>query len=76
MFVVLCIMLSVCGSVVEDIGKGRQRLANLEAIYLLTPTHKSIQRLIDDFVDPNRTQYKCAHVYFTEGIQSIFANII
>ena len=60
-------MESIAVLVVEDIGKGRQPLPNLEAIYLLTPIDKSIRQLVVDFQNPNSTQYKLAHVYFTEG---------
>lgn len=39
----------------------------MEAIYLITPNEKSVQGLMSDFQSQHRTQYRCAHVYFTEG---------
>ncbi|GMT01255.1 hypothetical protein PENTCL1PPCAC_23429, partial [Pristionchus entomophagus] len=52
-------------TIVEDLAKSREPLPSLEAIYLLTPTKESIQRMVDDFTI--RRQYKCAHIFFTEA---------
>jgi syntaxin-binding protein 1 len=54
-------------SVVETVEKRREPLPAMEAIYLITPTEKSVRGLMQDFQSQNRTQYRCAHVYFTEG---------
>lgn len=59
--------------VVEDILKTREPLITMEAIYLITPSEKSVQALIDDFV--MKSMYKGAHVYFTEG-KYLFESVV
>ena len=54
-------------TVVEDLNKRREPLTNMEAIYLITPTEKSLELLAKDFENPLNHQYKGAHIFFTEA---------
>ena len=53
--------------VVETIEKRREPMPAMEAIYLIGSSEASVKCLLQDFSSQNRTTYKFAHVYFTEG---------
>jgi len=55
-------------TIVETVEKQREPMPAMEAIYLITPTMKSVRCLMSDFQSQNRTQYRAAHVYFTEAL--------
>jgi hypothetical protein len=51
-------------SLVESILVERQPLPHLDAIYFISPTSESIEKLIEDFQDPDTPKYHSAHVFF------------
>ena len=53
----------------ETIEKRREPMPAMEAIYLIGPSENSVRCLLQDFSSQNKTVYKAAHVYFTEGWQ-------
>ncbi|XP_003747308.1 protein ROP [Galendromus occidentalis] len=52
-------------TIVEDLGKKREPLPDVEAVYLITPTENSIRLLMNDF-RLGMHMYRCAHIFFTE----------
>ncbi|KFO56515.1 Syntaxin-binding protein 3, partial [Corvus brachyrhynchos] len=53
-------------TVVENVYKDREPVPHMKAIYLITPTKKSVDGLIDDFISKSSSRYKAAYVYFTD----------
>ncbi|KAH7645177.1 syntaxin-binding protein Rop [Dermatophagoides farinae] len=53
-------------TIVEDVGKKREPLPNMDAIYLISPMDRSIRLLQQDFLSTRCALYRAAHVFFTE----------
>ena len=50
-------------TVIEQLEKIRKPMPDADALYFLTPTHKSVTRLTADYIE--QAPYQQAHVYFT-----------
>ncbi|KAG2386327.1 hypothetical protein C9374_002773 [Naegleria lovaniensis] len=55
-------------TIVENLGKKRQPFPTLDAVYFVTPTADSIDKIIEDYNVPNKPTYGNAHLLFTSRI--------
>lgn len=61
-------------SLVENIEKKREPLLSISGVYFITPTDRSVQRLLDDW--KVRPMYKTAHVFFTSKVSPVHLQVI
>ena len=50
-------------AVIESLEKQRKSLPEMDALYFLTPSHKSVSKLLSDFAEG--PSYRLVHLYFT-----------
>ncbi|XP_060845420.1 syntaxin-binding protein 2-like [Rhopalosiphum padi] len=62
-------------TLVEDLLKVREPV-NLDAVYFLTPTKKSIAALVEDFPRDGVKKYKAAHIFFTKACPDSLFNTL
>ncbi|XP_028918851.1 syntaxin-binding protein 3 isoform X1 [Ornithorhynchus anatinus] len=53
-------------TVVENVYKSREPVAQMKALYFITPSQKSVDGLIRDFPVKSDAKYKAAYIYFTD----------
>jgi syntaxin-binding protein 1 len=54
-------------TVIEDMSQKRQPFPNYEAIYFVTPSSKTIDKIISDFKQ-EKPHYLAAHIFFISSI--------
>ena len=52
----------------EKLELKRKRFPKMQAIYMLTPTSKSIDLLLDDFSNKSNPQYGLIHLFFSSKL--------
>ena len=53
---------------VERLNTKRQPYPKYQALYLITPTNESCERIVEDFADEKKPMYSRAHIFFTHRI--------
>lgn len=61
--------------VLENLDLARERL-QFAAIYFISPTEESIQKVIKDFSMPKKPQYSSAHLFFTSRVSTDLVKLI
>ncbi len=58
-------------TLVDNLEKRRQPMPTMEALYIITPTQTSIDKVKADFEDPEKPMYAAAHIYFTYELDNM-----
>lgn len=53
----------------QSLALNREPLRDMNAIYFISPSRASVDRLVADFADRNRPQYNSAHLFFPRHVQ-------
>lgn len=58
-------------TMVDNLEKRRQPMPTMEAIYIISPTQASIDKVKADFEDPDKPMYAAAHIYVTYELDNM-----
>ena len=61
---------------VEKLEMGRQKFPNYQALYFVSPTKTSVERIIKDFEDKANPQYKRIHIFFSHHVMDSTLNVL
>jgi syntaxin-binding protein 1 len=53
---------------VESLGKKRQKFPKYQALYFISPSSESCEKIAEDFADDHKPQYARIHIFFSHRI--------
>lgn len=56
---------------VERLGTKRQKFPKYQALYFISPTQESCDKLAEDFMDESKPQYSRVHIFFSNRIMDL-----
>lgn len=56
-------------TIVENLYKSRQPFPEMDVVYFITPSAKSINAMLGDFADPRKQKYGNVHVILTDTVR-------
>jgi len=54
-------------TIIENLSKKRQPFPTMDAIYFVSPTNDSVDKIIEDYNTPHKPQYANAHLLFSSS---------